>query len=63
MGRIDIEPLRLLRNTARLPNKPSAGKVGVALSTPLERIHRLCESGVIEGFHAGFKSRAVGRRW
>ena len=35
-------------------------KVGVAPSTALERIRRLRESGVIEGYHAEFEPRAVG---
>jgi DNA-binding Lrp family transcriptional regulator len=60
MDRIDVELLRLLRNNARLPNKTLAEKVGVAPSTALERIRRLRESGVIEGFHAEFEPRAIG---
>lgn len=60
MDRIDIELLRLLRNNARLPNKTLAEKVGVAPSTALERIRRLRETGVIEGYHAEFEPRAVG---
>jgi DNA-binding Lrp family transcriptional regulator len=60
MDRIDVELLRLLRNNARLPNKTLAEKVGVAPSTALERIRRLRESGVIEGYHAEFEPRAVG---
>lgn len=60
MDRIDVELLRLLRNNARLPNKTLAERVGVAPSTALERIRRLRESGVIEGFHAEFAPRAIG---
>lgn len=60
LDRIDIELLRLLRNNARMPNKDLADKVGVAPSTALERIRRLREAHVIEGYHAELNPAGIG---
>ena len=60
LDRIDIELLRLLRKNARLPNKTLAEKTGIAQSTALERVRRLRESGVLQGFHAEVLPAAIG---
>ena len=60
LDRIDIGILRALRKNARLPNKTLAEHVGVAPSTTLERVRRLRESGVIQGYHAEIRPIAVG---
>lgn len=60
LDRIDIALLRLLRNNARMANKDLADKVGVAPSTALERIRRLRETRIIEGFHAELNAAGVG---
>lgn len=60
LDRIDIELIRLLRKHARLSNKDLAEAVGVAPSTALERVRRLRETGVIQGFHAEFDPQALG---
>ena len=60
LDRTDIELLRLLRKNARLPNKTLAEMVGVAPSTALERVRRLREAGVLQGFHAEVLPAAIG---
>ena len=60
LDRIDIELLRLLRNNARMPNKDLAEKVGVAPSTALERIRRMREAKIIEGYHAELSPTGIG---
>lgn len=60
LDRIDIELLRLLRKNARLPNKTLAETTGIAQSTALERVRRLRESGVLQGFHAEVLPAAIG---
>lgn len=60
LDRIDIELVRLLRKHARLSNKDLAEAVGVAPSTALERVRRLRETGVIQGFHAELNAEALG---
>ncbi|HEY9142640.1 MAG TPA: Lrp/AsnC family transcriptional regulator [Arenimonas sp.] len=60
LDRTDFAILRLLRKNARLPNKDLASRVGVAPSTALERVRRLREAGVLQGFHAEVAPAAVG---
>ena len=60
LDRTDIELLRLLRKNARLPNRTLAEKTGIAPSTALERVRRLRESGVLQGFHAEVLPAAIG---
>ena len=60
LDRIDVALLRLLRKNARLPNKTLAEKTGVAPSTALERIRRLHEAGVLQGYHAEVLPSAIG---
>lgn len=60
LDRTDIELLRLLRKNARLPNKVLAEKTGIAQSTALERVRRLIETGVLQGYHAEVLPSAIG---
>jgi len=60
LDRIDFAILRQLRKNARLPNKTLAERLDVAPSTTLERVRRLHEAGVIEGYHAEVRPAAVG---
>ncbi|MAL03597.1 MAG: ArsR family transcriptional regulator [Arenimonas sp.] len=60
LDRTDFAILRILRKNARLPNKDLAARVGVAPSTALERVRRLREAGVLQGFHAEIAPAAVG---
>ncbi|HEX5757289.1 MAG TPA: Lrp/AsnC family transcriptional regulator [Arenimonas sp.] len=60
LDRIDFALLRLLRKNARLANKDLAEKAGIAPSTALERIRRLREARVIQGYHAEIAAEKVG---
>lgn len=60
LDRIDFELLRLLRKNARLANKDLAEIAGIAPSTALERVRRLREANVLQGFHAEVAAEAVG---
>ncbi len=60
LDRTDFAILRHLRKNARLPNKTLAERLGVAPSTALERVRRLREAGVIQGYHAEVNPAAVG---
>lgn len=60
LDRIDFAILGELRKNARLPNKTLAERLGVAPSTALERVRRLHEAGVIQGYHAEVSPAAVG---
>lgn len=60
LDRIDFDLIQLLRKNARLPNKELAARVGVAPSTALERIRRLREARIIQGYHADIQPKALG---
>ena len=60
LDRIDFELLRLLRKNARMPNKDLAEIAGIAPSTALERVRRLREANILQGFHAEVAAEAVG---
>jgi len=58
--RIDDSILRELQKNARLSNKELAAKVGLAPSSCLERVRRLQEKGVLEGYAARVNLKALG---
>ena len=60
LNRIDFAILAALQNDARLSNKQLAAQVGLAPSSCLERVRRLCEGGVLTGFRALVEPRALG---
>jgi DNA-binding Lrp family transcriptional regulator len=60
MDRIDGGILAHLQNNARLSNKELAARVGLAPSSCLERVRRLQQSGVLQGFHARVDPAALG---
>lgn len=47
---IDLHILEILQNKARIPNAEVARQVGMAPSAVLERIRKLEERGIIEGY-------------
>jgi len=47
---IDIQILNILQDKARIPNAEVARQVGMAPSAVLERIRKLEERGIIEGY-------------
>lgn len=57
---IDRKILTLLQDNARVPNAEIARQVEMAPSAVLERVRRLEERGIIEGYHARVSPRALG---
>jgi DNA-binding Lrp family transcriptional regulator len=62
LDRIDFEILAALRRDGRLSNKELAAHVDLAASTCLERVRKLHEAGVLEGYHAQVNHKALGIR-
>lgn len=60
MDLVDREILRLLQENARTSNAEIARRVEMAPSAVLERIRKLEDRGVIEGYGARVNARAVG---
>ncbi len=61
MDRIDRALLAALQKNARMSNKELAELVGLAPSTCLERLRRLRDRGVLQGFHAAVDLAQLGR--
>ncbi|MBE0597536.1 MAG: Lrp/AsnC family transcriptional regulator [Desulfuromonadales bacterium] len=57
---IDLQILKILQEKARIPNAEVARQVGMAPSAVLERIRKLEERGVIEGYEVRINPRLVG---
>ncbi len=60
LDRTDRAIVARLQENARLSNKELAAAVGIAPSTCSERLRRLEDTGVFEGFHAVVDPRALG---
>jgi DNA-binding Lrp family transcriptional regulator len=60
LDRIDTAILAALQNNARLSNKELAAAVDLAPSSCLERVRKLQESGVLQGYHAEVDPAALG---
>ncbi|RPH55785.1 Lrp/AsnC family transcriptional regulator, partial [bacterium] len=60
LDRTDCEILAALQKNARLPNKELAERLGIAQSTCLERVRRMVEEGILQGFHARVDPKAMG---
>ncbi|MDN2663481.1 Lrp/AsnC family transcriptional regulator [Psychromonas sp. 14N.309.X.WAT.B.A12] len=52
LDRIDYKILDVLQSHARITNQELASRIALAPSSCLQRVRRLEEDGVIEGFHA-----------
>lgn len=57
---IDLVILKALQENARSSYQDIATQVGVSRVTVHERIRKLLESGIIEGFHARVNARRIG---
>ncbi len=57
--KVDIKILKILQQNARTPNAEIARQIGMAPSAVLERIRKLEERGVIEGYEVRLNSRAL----
>lgn len=58
---IDFEILKILENEAKLSTKEIARKVGLSTTPVFERIRKLENNGIIEGYQAKINRKAVGR--
>jgi Lrp/AsnC family leucine-responsive transcriptional regulator len=56
----DLQLLRLLQKDARISNAELARQVGMAPSAVLERVRKLEERGIIQGFEARLNAKALG---
>src|SRR5262249_62321109 len=57
---IDLALIELLQTDARTPQAQLAVQVGLAASSVNERIRKLGERGLIEGYHAQISAEAMG---
>ena len=60
LDRIDFEILGILQRDARISNKDLARKNGISPSTCLERVRRMREGGVIEGYRTAVRPADLG---
>jgi Lrp/AsnC family transcriptional regulator, leucine-responsive regulatory protein len=56
----DLQILTILQSNARTPNAEIARQVGMAASAILERIRKLEQRGIIQGYEARIDPRALG---
>lgn len=59
IDKIDRKILQLVQDNARISNVTMAREVGMAPSGTLERLRKLEEAGVVQGYHARIDPRAV----
>lgn len=57
---MDLTIMKTLQENARSSYQDIAGRIGVSRVTVHERIRKLIESGIIEGFHARVNARRIG---
>ena len=58
---IDLQILQILQDKARIPNAEVARQVGMAPSAVLERIRKLEERGIIEGYEVRLNPEPFGQ--
>jgi len=57
---MDLTIMKTLQENARFSYQDIAGKIGVSRVTVHERVRKLIENGIIEGFHARVNARLLG---
>ena len=60
MDAVDRQIVELLQENGRIPNAEIARRVGMAPSAVLERVRKLEDRGVVEGYTARVNARALG---
>ncbi|HTC15980.1 MAG TPA: Lrp/AsnC family transcriptional regulator [Steroidobacteraceae bacterium] len=60
LDKLDVAILKALVENARVPVKTLAGRIGLSSPSTAERIRRLEEAGVIEGYSARLNPSALG---
>lgn len=61
MDRIDFEIIKLLQEDGRMTISQLSQALSLSRPSVTERLHRLCDQGVIEGFNARISLPAIGR--
>ncbi len=60
MDKVDISILEALVGDARIPLKELAARIGLSSPSTAERVRRLEEAGIIEGYGARLNAQALG---
>lgn len=60
LDKTDCDIIRHLQKNARLSNKELAAAIGLSPSSCLERVRRLQDHEIFEGFHAQLNPKSVG---
>jgi len=60
MDLLDLKILKALQSSGRKKNAELARELGTAPSTMMERIRRLEESGVLQGYRASIDPKKLG---
>lgn len=60
MDNTDIKIINLLQENCKISTRELGKKVGLTAPAVAERIHRLKETGIIEGFHAQINDTRLG---
>lgn len=60
LDEVDREILRILQQNARTPFSEIAREIEMSSATVHDRVNRLEEAGVIEGYHASVNPKALG---
>jgi Lrp/AsnC family leucine-responsive transcriptional regulator len=61
LDRIDFEIIKLLQEDGRMTISQLSQALSLSRPSVTERLHRLCDQGVIEGFNARISLPAIGR--
>ncbi|HBE80970.1 MAG TPA: Lrp/AsnC family transcriptional regulator [Firmicutes bacterium] len=61
MDKLDIEIIKLLQEDGRMTISQLSQALSLSRPSVTERLHRLCDHGVIEGFSARISLPAIGR--
>jgi Lrp/AsnC family transcriptional regulator, leucine-responsive regulatory protein len=57
---LDVAILRVLSENARMPIKDLAARIGLSAPSTTERLRRLEETGVVEGYDVRINTQAIG---
>ncbi len=60
MDDIDLKILEILQNNAKISNINISKKIGLTAPSTLERVKKLEELGIIEGYYTKFKKEELG---
>ncbi len=61
MDEIDVKMLNILQNNGRIQRNKIAEQVGLTIPAVSERMRKLEEKGIINGYHAKLNNSAIGK--